>query len=89
MIEKPKEATMLYCLTRFPRWTFSWYHTYQAYYFIKVRILVRLVQVLHVHSYTRKGTDKLKLEQCLNDLGRQPPVQVSTSPFALTFHKSI
>ena len=57
-------------------------------------ILARLVQVLHVHTHTRKGPDKLKLEQGLNDSGVSTAhrclnsVQVSISPFILTFHPS-
>lgn len=53
-----------------------------------MRIIARLVEVLHVYTHTRVGPAKLRLEQRLNDSGVSTASQVSISPFILTFHPS-
>ena len=50
-----------------------------------MRILARLVQILHVHTLTREGPAKLKLEQRLNDSG----VSTASPGEHLTFYPNI
>ena len=50
-----------------------------------MRILARLVHVLHVRTQTRKGPDKLKLEQRLNDSA----VSTASPGKHLTFYPNI